>query len=221
MINPIDRIKEVYFNNQKNKRLFLGKVDKNLLINDLFLPNLKSGTIIESKNITLYEDFKSIGKVDNKILAVFSKLINTKTSEIIFEGVFSLEDFLKEYGSNLNLDGLHFPGADLSGANLSASSLSNSNLIGANLTKSNLRSVDFSNSNLQGVDFEDSNMLGSTFISTDLRRTNLKHCELRESTFKGVPLRGAELWGAYLWGVNLDECFIDGVDVSRADTRGS
>ncbi|PEC87369.1 hypothetical protein COK00_21830 [Bacillus cereus] len=221
MINPIDRIREVYLNNQGSKRIFLGKVDKNLFIDNLFLPNLKSGTVVEKKYINLYEDFRSIGKIESKILAIFSETKISTSSEVTFEGFFSVEEFLIDYGFGLTLDGIYFPGANLSNANLNGSTLRDSILIGVIIKNANLKNVDFSNANLQGANLEKSNMLGSTFQHTDLRRSNLRQCELRETLFKGASLRGAELWGAYLWGVKFDECFMDGLDISRADTRGS
>lgn len=215
--------------------LYITKISPELKIfNSFYLPEiLKSKDKVLSLNPTehiLSKNVKSLGRIDNKIVALFKGDKNdliwednekAKLKKVQFLGYFNIENFIKNNCMNVNLEGLNMPGANLESANLSGALLKNANLSRSNLANADLSNIDFTDANLQGCDLARANLHSSILTRVDLRRANLRDADLRGCKFKKTALRGAELWAAYMWEVDLSDSFMDGVDISRADTRGS
>lgn len=216
-MNIVNKINELFFDNGK-KQLFLAKITSELYIcNKLFLPKLSAGDKVKLNNSSLCKDLSEMGRINNNNVAIFSK----DESDLIFEGYFNLVNFIKKYGKGLDISGLNFPGIDLSGANLEQSIINNANLMGANLMEANLEGARINNTILQGGNLERGNLMHSIINNSDLRRINLRNSDLREAIITKSSLRGAELWGTFLWKANFNDCFTNGLDFSRADTRGA
>lgn len=136
-------------------------------------------------------------------------------------GLIDIQRLIREHGADIDLKFADLRGADLRGANLAGANLEGADLRGADLSRGNLQYAWLLEANLQRVDFTRANLFGAQLKNTDLRRATLREAELRHTTWKGVSLRGAELWAANLRGVDLSDCFLEGVDLTRADTRGN
>jgi len=128
---------------------------------------------------------------------------------------------LRRGGRDTDLAGASLRGAQLQGADLSETNLEDADLQGADLERANLKGARLIGANLQGCNLTRANLYAAQLGKADLRRANLRHAELRQTHWAGTALRGADLWAANLWGVDLSNAFVDGADLSRADTRGS
>jgi hypothetical protein len=128
---------------------------------------------------------------------------------------------LRRHGRGLPLAGADLRGARLRGAALAGADLTDANLCGADLERADLEGADLSGADLQGCNLYRTNLRGARLHHADLRRASLRHAELRESSLAGCALRGADLWAANVWQVDWSRAYLDGVDLSRADTRGS
>ncbi|MFS0593220.1 pentapeptide repeat-containing protein [Cytobacillus horneckiae] len=128
---------------------------------------------------------------------------------------------LYKYGNNLDLSNANLAGAQLRGISLERANLQNTNLKGANLERANLKNTNLTGSNLEGANLTRANLYQSKLENADLRRANLSYTDLRKSSIKKTSFRGAELWASYIWGVDFTKSFTSGVDLERADTRGS
>jgi uncharacterized protein YjbI with pentapeptide repeats len=153
-------------------------------------------------------------------------VINESIDEVRLKGgeiiaVFSLSRIIREFGQQLNLRNANLRGTQLQSADLPGAFLENCNLQGANLNNANLKEANLTGANLEGCNLTEANLFAADLTNTDLRRANLTQAELRKTTMKGTSLRGAELWSASMWGVDIEHSFHSGVDLSRADTRGS
>lgn len=128
---------------------------------------------------------------------------------------------LARHGSYADLRGADLRGAELEGAVLDWADLEGADLSRANLDSASLKGARLCGAVACGAVLHRANIHGSDLTGADLRRSDLRQSDLRDAALDRCALRGADLFAAYVWGVDFSEAFTGGVDLQRADHRGS
>ncbi|MEO1266765.1 MAG: pentapeptide repeat-containing protein [Myxococcota bacterium] len=128
--------------------------------------------------------------------------------------------------TDAQLDGIAWPGAQLSGADLSNSSLHKAqldeaklhgtSLMGASLRRASLRHAQLDYADLTGAD-----LAGADLSNASLHNTYLGRTYAPEVLLMGADLRLADLAGAHLNRARLDGADLRGVDLRWTELRGA
>lgn len=128
---------------------------------------------------------------------------------------------IARHGARTDLRGADLRGADLKGAVLDGADLEDADLSRVNLESASLKGARLTGARLCGATLQRANLQGSDLTGADLRRADLRHSDLRKTALARCAMRGADLFAAYVWDVDFSEAFTSGVDLDRADHRGS
>ncbi|MEJ8545583.1 pentapeptide repeat-containing protein [Brevibacillus borstelensis] len=225
MKSLLDLVAENIGFEKEGVRLFLKAINNGQELNQFILEKM-------TNNLVLAKNPKALSKQALHLSILVAMEVaqddiyweNEDTVKVTKAKLFNIIDgntLIRKYGQDLDLAFINLRGAQLKGADLRGVNLNNSDLQGADLERANLKGSSLIGTNLQGCNLTEANLFGANLTKADLRRANLRRAELRKAILNGTALRGAELWGANIWGIDLKDSFSEGVDLSRADTRGS
>jgi len=108
--------------------------------------------------------------------------------------------------SNCTMEGVAWPGSDLSGA-----MMKNMRLSRAVLTAANLANADLAYASLSVADLRRADLRGARLTGASLRGANLSGANLQDADLSYANLSGAHLDGANLQGARLDKAiWVDG-----------
>ena len=125
------------------------------------------------------------------------------------------------------LDGISWPGANLSGVELSSASLNRADLTQARFDGTTALSAQFNRASLRGALLNDFKASGAGFWRADLSEVvakradfataQLQQADLSEAELISANFQGADLSGACLSGANLADAFLVGAEIADAD----
>lgn len=139
---------------------------------------------------------------------------------------FSIPTDSKKDLSELDLEGIELPGANLSDVEACNTNFSEAFLVGADFANSCLIRANLRNAVLFGVDLSGAYMFEADLKGADLRNANLSGADLSgadlsEVNFQGADLRNVDLSGASLVGAVLVDVNFEGAILKEANFSNS
>lgn len=145
----------------------------------------------------------------------------TDVQTLVLHTVIDGWNLVRGHGQRIDLQRADLRGAQLDHADLRGTDLRNSDLRGANLERADLRGALLRGADLRGAVLRRSNLIDADLREADLRRADLSHSDFRGARLGRSALRGAELWSAFVGNASMEGAYLEGVEMSRADERGS
>lgn len=135
------------------------------------------------------------------------------TKEILADPPDALPRLLNS-GHKLNYKNANLDGAILVGLNLTNTDFLNSSFRGADLRNSNLRTDRFVGLDMRGADLTGAYLCNSDLTGVDLSGANLENANLSYANLSNARLSGANLKGANLRGTSINQCYLEGADLT-------